>query len=354
MMKTEVELEIHRLIMNDCGTVVSSKKTWHDGRWIEMSITYEVCGVAYHRPGELLIYVTIKSFKPVDPAISLYELTMFLRDDLKRHFEPLRNTNIEVEVSYYGANKEAIMNHLRGDFLNMCYTAELPLEIVLAMLFRFMEEKVTDTKYQNMRTFLSIYIAKYLGSRTDFDSIDDPEWEAFKMGDYRKIIAIAEEEFRTFSSADEDVSSKIDCLLKIAEARIKLHEYKETEKVLEEAYTLMAILKEIPTDHFLAELIAENIRDQTLEIMKLEYKLEMNRGNSEMGIQLLEKYVNHFKEQKTLIETCGMYYDAHNHAMQMGHQPIAEAYYKMAEMYSEMDRKERNGVLEELEWDERS
>ncbi|MBU4071775.1 MAG: hypothetical protein KJ773_06335, partial [Candidatus Thermoplasmatota archaeon] len=134
MVKTEIEKEIHKLIMNDLGIVNTTKRTWDNGNLVDVSITYSLFGVILMESGVHQILVEVKSFKPAVPHLSNRELQIFLKDDLKRRFDLLRNTNITVLARCWTANKQAILDILRGDFLNMCYDLDMGISDIMQLL----------------------------------------------------------------------------------------------------------------------------------------------------------------------------------------------------------------------------
>lgn len=321
MPKTDIEKEMLQLILNDCGQIRTKKTTWHEGKWVDVTITYDICGTDVVEGLGHRIFIQIIGYKPVRPFMTWNELELFLTDDLKRRFEILRNDEILVWVSAMSLYRKEILNHLESEFLNMCFEAHLKLDDALALLYHFMEKKVADTHYGDMR---QLFWDEGLGGgyvgRTEGH-------------DHRKKLAEAKERY-THAKCDNPVDKACD-LMEIAREHLELYEYNEAECLLRETAKLMESVEMpfFPNQEFK---------------MELDYLLEMKRGNNEIALTLLEKYVDACKKEHAsdLMELSAIYQFSADAAEYIGHKPLAKEYKNLSHLYLEKARESVNSELE--------
>jgi len=141
MPKTEIEMEIHRRIIEGHDVIETGKKTWHDGKWVDIVITYEICG-AYHKEAERQeIFVAVNTVEPPIPTVSQEELKNFIENDLKRRIGPLRRCNMCLHLvrlpDFFRKNLEPKTEEIPLEAGNFDYS-DYSLE---AMIERFAPER---------------------------------------------------------------------------------------------------------------------------------------------------------------------------------------------------------------------
>jgi tetratricopeptide (TPR) repeat protein len=279
---------------------------------VDVDITYELSGISRDRSGTYEIFVKVKSFKPAQPVITRLELSEFLEGDMKSRFEALRNVRISVRAYCSEANKEAIINHLRGDFLNMCFEANLDIECVLDLLFDFIRERAGDTAYFEAMKSLLRY-EDYI-----YPQSVDPLLDACDRRDYAAVIAISKKELLK----NENPESKVFPLLQIVDAHIHLRQFDDAALTLKEARGIL-------------DSIHEPFYPYYQFWMEHEYTLEMKRGDYPKAMALLDKFVELCARVHTNnpLEISSIFDKASRDAECMGHKEMAEIYRNRAEAY---------------------